>query len=100
MSDTNTVFIRNVAYEATEEEVWALFAREVGGVQRVHLLADPAGTGNRGIGFVEFVDQNYQRAALHCHYSMFLRGRQIFIQPARPRPENASAPQRSRVQYR
>jgi len=81
----HTCFVRNVAYAASEAEVKAAFAREIGGVVRVYLApGEPEGT-HRGYGFVSFENAYYLQSALNTDGVILVRGRQIFIQPARPK---------------
>jgi RNA recognition motif-containing protein len=88
-----TCFIRNVAYDASEAEVKAVFRAQIGGVVRVYLAqGEPEGT-HKGYGFVAFENEHYLRSALNDDGAILVRGRQIFIQPARPKPKPSALPE-------
>jgi len=94
------VFIRNVSYQATPEEVKQAFAREVGGCEGVLLLPSDSGSGHCGCGFAYFRNEYYRQSALNDGM-ISLHGRAIVVQPAQPRrKKNTSAPEKESVQSR
>jgi hypothetical protein len=69
-------------HAATESEIEAAFAHQVGGVVSARLPGPPEG-GNRGWGFVAFADPNYLRLALGLSGAIVVRGRPVIVSPAR-----------------
>jgi hypothetical protein len=68
-------------------------------VVRVYLAqGEPEGT-HKGYGFVAFENRHYLESALNDDGAILVRGRQIFIQPARPK-QNASAMSKEKVESR
>lgn len=80
-----TIYVGNLPYDATEEEVDALFReRGVGPVQRVSLPMDEAGR-RRGFGFVSMPTAEGAAAAIEALRGADLRGRPLFVNLAHPR---------------
>ena len=80
------IFIGNLAYTATEEEVRQLF-EGYGAVATVNLLMDRDTGRPRGFGFVEMPDDTQARTAIAGLNGTNLDGRPLTINEARPRDE-------------
>ena len=80
-----TIFVANLAYSATEDEVRQLF-EGYGAVDTVRLMTDRDTGRPRGFGFVEMPDAP-ARAAIAGLNGTNLGGRPLTINEARPREE-------------
>ena len=83
------IFVGNLAYSATADEVRQLF-EPYGEVARVQLLTDRETGRPRGFGFVEMPDATQARAAIAGLNGTSLDGRMLTINEARPRDERDS----------
>jgi RNA recognition motif-containing protein len=81
------IFVGNLAYTATEDEVRQLF-EGYGAVDTVHLLMDRDTGRPRGFGFVEMPDAAQARTAIAGLNGTSLGGRPLTINEARPRDEH------------
>ena len=81
-----TIFVANLAYSATEDEVRQLF-QGYGTVDTVRLMTDRDTGRPRGFGFVEMPDATQARAAIAGLNGTNLGGRPLTINEARPREE-------------
>nr|XP_058158916.1 polyadenylate-binding protein 2-like [Dasypus novemcinctus] len=88
-ADARSVFVGNVDYGATAEELGALF-QGCGPVSRVTLLCDKASGHPKGFAYVEFSDKESVKASLALDASLF-RGRQIRVTPKRTNRPGFSA---------
>ncbi|MCS6899953.1 MAG: hypothetical protein RMJ98_06215 [Myxococcales bacterium] len=80
-----TIYVGNLPYDATEDEVEALFReRSAGAVQRVSLPIDESGR-RRGFGFVTMATADGANAAIDALRGADLRGRPLFVNLAHPR---------------
>jgi len=80
------IFVGNLAYTATVDEVRLLFAT-YGEVTSVQLLEDRDTGRPRGFGFVEMPDATQAQAAIAGLNGTNLGGRPLTINEARPREE-------------
>jgi RNA recognition motif-containing protein len=80
------IFVGNLAYTATEEDVRQLF-EGYGVVDTVRLATDRDTGRPRGFGFVEMPDATEAQAAIDGLNGTSLGGRQLTINEARPREE-------------
>ena len=80
------IFVGNLAYTATEEDVRQLF-EGYGAVETVNLLMDRDTGRPRGFGFVEMPDATEAQAAIDGLNGTSLGGRQLTVNEARPREE-------------
>lgn len=78
------IFVGNLNYSATEDEVRQLF-EEFGTVDRVSLITDRDTGRPRGFGFVEMPNDEEGDAAIEQLNGVSLGGRQLNINEARPR---------------
>lgn len=91
-ADDRTVFVGKLPYEATTEEVEALFVEhELGPVARVSLPVGPDGR-PRGFGFVTLDSSEAAAAAVERLAGAQVRGRTIMVTPAQPRGKGGPPP--------
>lgn len=80
-----TLYVGNLPYDATVEEVEALIdAASPGGVARVHLPMDPEGR-KRGFGFVTMASADVAKTAIDNLRGADVRGRRIVVNLAHPK---------------
>ncbi len=80
------IYIGNLPYGVTEDEVRALFA-EHGEVDRVTLITDKFSGQPKGFGFVEMPVQGAAENAISALDGKDVKGRNIKVNQARPRAE-------------
>jgi len=80
------IFVGNLAYTATEEEIRQLF-EEYGAVDTIRLATDRDTGRPRGFGFVEMPDTTEAQAAIDALNGTSLGGRPLTVNEARPREE-------------
>lgn len=88
-----TLFIRNIPYSATAQELSAYFER-FGAIERATILQDRyhGKIFSRGIGFVGFKEQKSLDDALASQEEHNLKGRRLILAQARPpRPKKHDA---------
>jgi len=78
------IYVGNLSYEATEEEVRQLFA-EFGDVDSVNLITDRETGRLRGFGFVEMSDDAGAKAAIEALNGKEMAGRTLTVNEARPK---------------
>jgi RNA recognition motif-containing protein len=88
------IFVGNLAYTATEQELRQLF-EAYGVVDRVNILQDRDTGRPRGFGFVTMPDTTEAQAAIAGLQGTTLGGRTLSVNEARPR-EDRSGPRRTR----
>ena len=86
-----TIFVANLAFTATEDEVRQLF-EGYGAVDTVRLMTDRDTGRPRGFGFVEMPDAREAQAAIDGLNGTSLGGRPLTINEARPREERGGSP--------
>ena len=82
------VFVGNLSYQTTPEELEAAFA-EFGTVERVSLVRDRDTGQSRGFAFVEMVQDDDAAKAIAALNGKDFGGRALTINEARPRPERS-----------
>jgi len=82
------IYVGNLSYEATEEEVRGLFA-EFGEVESVNLVTDRETGRLRGFGFVQMADAAAGKAAIEGLNGKELAGRALAVNEARPKPSRS-----------
>jgi cold-inducible RNA-binding protein len=82
------IYVGNIAFDASEDEVRALFA-SYGEVTNVNLLKDKFTGQPRGFGFVDMALDAEAQKAIHELNGRELRGRKLTVNQARPREERA-----------
>ncbi|KAK5947145.1 hypothetical protein PMZ80_001292 [Knufia obscura] len=80
--DARSVFVGNVDYGATPEEIQTHFNNGAGSINRVTILLDKFTGHPKGYAYVEFTDSSYVAQALVLNESEF-RGRNIKVVPKR-----------------
>jgi cold-inducible RNA-binding protein len=83
---STTVFVGNVSYDATENELQDLFAQH-GTVTDVNLMVDRMTKKPRGFAFVTMESKEAAEAAIKSLNGHDLRGRKLTVNEARPREE-------------
>jgi len=83
---TTKLYVGNLSYATTEEELQELFA-QAGGVQSVALPTDRETGQPRGFGFVEMATEEEARKAITMFDGQTLRDRQLKVNESRPREE-------------
>ena len=78
------LYVGNLSYEATEEEVRQLFA-EFGEVTSVNLITDRDTGRLRGFGFVEMSDASAAKAAIEGLNGKDVAGRALTVNEAQPK---------------
>jgi cold-inducible RNA-binding protein len=80
------LYVGNLPYTATEEELTELFSR-AGKVESVRVMRDMATGRARGFAFVEMgSDEDAQKAIAEFHEQQ-MQGRALVVNEARPKPE-------------
>lgn len=83
------LYVGNLPYSATEDEVRALFA-EVGGVTSVALIMDRATGHPKGFGFVEMETDQAAQDAIAKLNGHEMQSRALNVSEARPLTERSS----------
>src|SRR5689334_2164889 len=83
---STTVFVGNVSYDATENELQDLFAQH-GAVTDVNLMVDRVTKKPRGFAFVTMESKEAADAAIRALNGAELHGRKLTVNEARPREE-------------
>ena len=78
------LFVRNIAYKATNQDLQALF-ETVGTVVSAKIIYDKEQNRSRGYGFVEMSTPEEAEKAIQQLDGAMLLEREIAIQPAKPR---------------
>lgn len=84
-----SIYVGNLAYEVTEEDLNAVFA-EYGTVKRVQLPTDRETGRMRGFGFVEMSTDTEEDAAIEALDSAEWMGRSLKVNKAKPREDRGS----------
>ena len=90
------VFVGNLDFNTTRDEVEALFA-QVGTVRDVFLPTDRESGRPRGFAFVEMTNANDADRAISALNGYSLGGRSLNVNEARPKPERGGAPRQRRA---
>ena len=83
---STTVFVGNVSYDATENELQDLFSQH-GTVTDVNLMVDRVTKKPRGFAFVSMESKEAADAAIRALNGADLHGRKLTVNEARPREE-------------
>ncbi|HEY9669263.1 MAG TPA: RNA-binding protein [Coleofasciculaceae cyanobacterium] len=92
-----TIYVGNLSYQATEEDLRSVFA-EYGTVKRVVLPTDRETGRMRGFAFVEMAESAHEDSAISELDGAEWMGRQLRVNKARPREDNRSAERRNSYQ--
>lgn len=82
-----TIYIGNLSYQATEEDLKSVF-EEYGTIKRVVLPMDRETGRMRGFAFVEMADEDKEDAAIADLDGADWMGRQLKVNKARPQESN------------
>jgi len=86
LSETGRIFVRNLPYTATEEEVADLF-QKFGKLSAVHILVDKSTRRSKGLAYVTFVlPEDGVKAMEACDGAIF-QGRLLHLLPAKRAPQ-------------
>ena len=92
-SPDRTLYVGNLPYDATQEEVQLLIdGASPEGVVRVHLPMDADGR-KRGFGFVTMASAEAAKTAADALRSADLRGRRLVVNLAHPKGERPARPE-------
>ena len=80
------IYVGNLSYEVTDEDLRTLF-EEFGEVDRANVINDKYSGRSKGFGFVEMPSAEEAKAAIDDLNGKELKGREINVNEARPRPE-------------
>jgi cold-inducible RNA-binding protein len=83
---STTVFVGNVSYDATENELQDLFSQH-GTVTEVNLMVDRITKKPRGFAFVSMESKEAADAAIQALNGHDLHGRKLTVNEARPRED-------------
>ncbi len=84
------IYVGNLSFEATEDELRGLFA-EHGEVVKVNIITDRDTGRPRGFGFVEMADENSGRTAIEQVNGREVGGRTLTVNEAKPRAARGGA---------
>ena len=82
----NRLFVGNLSYQTTENELQELFSG-AGVVTSVNLMLDKFTGKSRGFAFVEFTSSDEANKAVEMFHGKDLQGRALTVNVARPREE-------------
>ena len=82
----NSIFVGNLPYDATEDDLWELFL-DAGYISKVWLATDKEGQ-PRGFGRITFADGTAVTAAMRLRGAL-LRGRRLRIEASLEKPEGS-----------
>jgi RNA recognition motif-containing protein len=88
-----TIYIGNLSYRATEEDLKEVFA-EYGAIKRVVLPTDRETGRMRGFAFVEMMEDAHEDAAISDLDGAEWMGRQLKVNKAKPREFSQSSSSR------
>ncbi len=84
-----SIYVGNLPYEATEQEVNEVFS-DYGVVKRVSIPVDRETGKVRGFGFVEMETESNEPPAIEALDGAEWMGRELRVNKARPRKDNRS----------
>ncbi|MDR1498060.1 MAG: RNA-binding protein [Puniceicoccales bacterium] len=90
----NKLFVGNLTWDATEEDVRQYFAK-FGNVQQVEVMRDRFTNRARGFAFVTFATGEEAQNAVNNTEGREFQGRPLKVNVARPREENSGGERRS-----
>jgi RNA recognition motif-containing protein len=85
------IYVGNLSFEATEDEVRALFA-EFGEVASVNLISDRDSGRPKGFGFVEMPQAEQAQNAMKALNAKEFKGRPLNVNEARPKTDRPRRP--------
>ncbi len=88
------IYVGNLSYQLTEEELRGAF-QAFGEVGSATIIKDQFSGKSKGFGFVEMPSQTEAQAAISGLNEKELKGRQLNVSEARPRPDKPARGGRS-----
>ena len=85
------IYVGNLSFEATEDEVRALFA-EFGEVSSVNLISDRDSGRPKGFGFVEMPQAEQAQKAMQALNAKEFKGRPLNVNEDRPKTDRPRRP--------
>ena len=82
------IYVGNLAFQFTESDLQELF-QEFGEIKSVKLISDKVTGKSKGFGFVTMDDETAANAAIEKLNGSAIAGRNIVVNQARPKTENA-----------
>ena len=92
-----TIYVGNLSYKVSEEEVTELFA-DFGAVKSVNIIRDNASGRSKGFAFVEMENDADAEAAIEALNETEFSERNIIVNKARPKSEDSRGGGRGRHQ--
>src|SRR6266576_1726213 len=83
------LFVGNLSFQATEEDLRELFA-QAGTVETVRIITDQFTGRPRGFGFVEMATKEEATKAIEMLNGRLFRDRNLVVDEARPQPQRGS----------
>jgi cold-inducible RNA-binding protein len=80
------LFVGNLSFQATEEDLRELFA-QAGTVETVRIITDQFTGRPRGFGFVEMATKEEAQKAVEMLNGRLFRDRNLVVDEARPQPQ-------------
>ena len=87
------IYAGNLSYSVTDEDLREMFGA-FGEVSKASVISDRETGHSKGFGFVEMVVDAEARHAIESLNGKDLKGRNINVNEARPRPERSDRPRR------
>lgn len=88
------IYVGNLAYQVTSEELRAAF-EQFGEVDSASVVMDKATGRSKGFGFVEMPDRASGEEAIKQLDNTPLKGRNVRVNEARPREQSSFPPRRT-----
>jgi RNA recognition motif-containing protein len=82
----NKIFVGNLSFEATEQDLMDLFSSDGRQVERVSIVTDRDSGRPRGFAFVEMANSNDASAAISALDGQDLHGRALRVNEAHDKP--------------
>lgn len=86
------IFVGNLSFEATEQDLRDLFSGDDRKVDRVSIVTDRDSGRSRGFAFVEMANANDAAAAISALDGNDLHGRALRVNEAHDKPKNDRPP--------
>jgi len=83
------LFVGNLSFQATEEDLRELFA-QAGNVETVRIITDQFTGRPRGFGFVEMATKEEAQKAVEMLNGRLFRDRNLVVDEARPQPQRSA----------
>ena len=80
------IYVGNLSFDVTKEELKDVFSK-FGEVSSVNLITDKFSGQSKGFGFVEMPNHSQANEAIKALNESALKGRNIKVNPAKPRGE-------------